>query len=128
MNPIDATEFLKVVNYITALVPVFMALAGWGSLVAILINLGKTIGLIKDGVAPKVNLVLNLAGFVVLAGLGLFNLITPEYFDQVAGAVAAMLTAVIGLVTAYGAAAKTHGILSGAGLPVIGKSYSAAKK
>jgi hypothetical protein len=104
-----------------------LALAGWGALVAVVINIGKTVKLIPDGAAPKVNLVLNLVGFVALAALGLFAKITPEYFDKIAGATAAMLIAVLGLVTQYTAALKTHNTLSSAGLPLLGKSYSASK-
>ncbi len=127
MNPIDASKFLQIVTYITALVPTFMALAGYGALVTIVVNTLKSIGVLKDGQAPKVVLVLNLGGFVVLAGLGLFGAITPEYFDQIASAVAAMLTAIIGLVTAYGASLGTHTVLKNASAPVIGKSFSKAQ-
>lgn len=119
-----SNQVLEIVNYITGLVPVFLALAGWGALVAVVINIGKSVGLVKDGVAPKVNLVFNLVGFVALIALGLFAKVTPEYFDQFAGAIAAMLVAVLGLVTQFASASKTHSTLSDGNVPVIGKSYS----
>jgi hypothetical protein len=120
-------QILQIVQYITNLVPVFLALAGWGALVAVVINIGKTIGIVPDGVAPKVSLVMNLVGFVTLAALGLFAGVTPEYFDQFAGAVAAMLIAVLGLVTQLGAGLKTHTTLSNGNVPLLGKSFSRDK-
>lgn len=58
-----------------ALLVLFGSLGGVGALVAALVNVGKTVGLVKDGQAPTVSTGLNLVGLVVVFVLGV---VAPE--------------------------------------------------
>ena len=115
---------LELLSYITGLIPVFLSLAGVGALIAIVINILKTLNVIKDGDAPKWNLGLGTLGLLALIVLGVFKNVTPEQFNTAAGIVATLLVTVLGFVTQFKAAAVTHNVLSNSELPVIGKSRS----
>ena len=98
-------------------------LAGFGALVAVLVNLGKQAGLVKDGQAPIYSTGLNLAGLVALFVLKVF---VPAQdvgqLDSVAAGLAQALAALAGLIVQLGGAKAAHALLRG--FPVIGKSYS----
>ena len=53
----------------------FAALAGFGAVIALLVNIGKALGVVKDGQAQNFSLVLNLAGVAALVALRVF---TPD--------------------------------------------------
>lgn len=107
-----------------ALLAQFITLVGFGALVAALINAGKFIGWIKEGMAPNVSLVLNAVGFVVLIVLRLFR---PDFDVQAAdaaiGTFAQILVLSLGLFLQLTTSKAVHAGLTG--LPVIGYSFSA---
>ena len=108
------------------LISTFLTLAGVGSLIAVLINIGKTVGLVKDGQAPTWSAGLNLAGLIalfVLQVLGKADLVPG--LDNQAGALASALTAVFGFVWQLIVSLKAHSALKGT--RIIGKSFSAER-
>jgi hypothetical protein len=118
------TDVLGILVWITNMIPVFLALASWGALVAMVINLLKGFGVVKDGDAPKWVLGFNVVGLVVFLALGLFKGVTPEQFDNVAKIVVALLVAVLGFVTQFKGAQFTHETLTTSQIPGLGKSFS----
>lgn len=108
---------------INALVLQLAALAGFGALVAALVNIGKQIGIVKDGQAPTYSTGLNLIGLVVLFALKVFAPeVSVEGLDATAAQVAQLLTVAFGLIVQLGGAQFAHGLLRG--VPVVGKSFS----
>lgn len=103
----------------------FGTLAGFAALVAVLINILKTIGVVKDGAAPTWSAILNLAG---LAGLVIAKIVVPDLsigdVDAVAGQVAGILVVVLGYIVQIVVSNETHHALTSTGIPVIGMSYS----
>jgi len=108
------------------LISTFLALAGVGSLIAVLVNIGKTVGLVKDGQAPTWSAALNLAGLIalfVLQLLGKSDLVPA--LDNQAGALASVLTALFAFIWQLIVSLKAHGALKGT--RIIGKSFSAER-
>ncbi|HSW63410.1 MAG TPA: hypothetical protein VLH56_08880 [Dissulfurispiraceae bacterium] len=101
----------------------FLALGGFGGMVAVLINIGKTVGWIPDGRAPTVAVGLNLVGLI---GLFVLGVVKPDIdiggldgqFDQIA----VILTLVFGFVWQMISSKFTHTAVRGA--TVFGTSYS----
>lgn len=98
-------------------------LGGFAAVIALLINVGKTIGLIKDGQAPNWSLGLNLAGLVVFFLVKVFAPDTDvtaanDVANQLAQAGVIILTVVMQLATSKGTNAAVRGT------KVIGKSHS----
>jgi hypothetical protein len=100
----------------------FLALAGVGGLVSLLINVGKWIGWVKDGTAQSWSTIMNLVlfvGFVILKmfmpiQLGTLNdklLVLVPIFESVFAAIIQLLGSKLG-----------HLALKG--VPVIGSSYT----
>lgn len=108
---------------INQLLVAFLSLSGFGGLVAVLVNVGKTTGLVKDGKAPIFVTGLNLLGLVILF---VVRLVAPEFdlgeVDALAGTFAQVLVVVLSFIVQLGSSKITHSILKGA--PVIGKSHS----
>jgi hypothetical protein len=101
-----------------------LSLGGFAAFVAALNNAGKKLGLVPDGKAGAVSLVLNLVGLVGLAGLqlaGRADLI--PVLDANAGSIAQALTAVVALVFQLYISRTTHTNVL-AGMPLVGKSHS----
>lgn len=103
----------------------FGTLVGFAALVAILINVLKTFGVVKDGDAPKWSAILNLAGLI---GLSVAKIVWPDLaisaVDSVAGQVAEILVVVFSYVVQIVVSNKTHNALVDAHVPLIGKSFS----
>lgn len=114
-------------QWLSALLALFVTLGGVAALVAVVINILKVFGIVKDGTAGNWSLVLNGVAFVVMVALGMFAKITPEQFDAVAQQVATILIALLALLTQFGLTAKLHTVVANAGIPLFGKSYSRAK-
>ena len=94
------------------------------ALIAMLINIGKVVGLVKDGDAGSWSAGLNLAALVVLVALKLFRPdLELEKVDIELGALAQILGVVLTLLSQIKMSAKFHGFLSNLRLPVIGKSF-----
>lgn len=105
------------------LLATFATLGGLAALISVLINIGKTVGIIHDGQAPTWSTALNLAGLIalfVLQLLGKSDLVPA--LDSQAGALASVLTAIFGFVWQLIVSLKAHGALKGAA--IVGKSFS----
>jgi len=101
----------------------FMGLGGIGALVAAVINILKTVGVVKDGQASTVSAGINL---VLMAALLILKVYKPEVdiagLDQQAAMLASALVTIFGFVWQLISAKIAHAALSG--VPVIGKSFS----
>ncbi len=104
-----------------------LALAGFAALIALLVNVGKLIGFIKDGDAVKWSGGLNLLGILALFVTRLF---LPTFdvsgIDQTLLTIATVGSYILGYVLELGISKLTH--IAVKGLPVIGKSYSLQAK
>lgn len=104
-----------------------LALAGFAAIVALVINVGKLFGWVKDGDAVKWSGGLNLLGILALFVTRLF---LPNF--DVSGINSVMLTIatvgsyILSYVMSLGISKLTH--IAVKGLPVIGKSYSLEAK
>jgi len=101
----------------------FLALAGVGALLSFLVNVGKTVGLVKDGQAANWVTGLNLAGLVALFVLKVF---VPSAdigeIDGLAATIAQIGVLVLGLVTQLLGSKLAHASVRGTW--AIGKSFS----
>ena len=103
----------------------FSTLAGFGALLAALVNIGKQFGLISDGTAGRWFAGLSLAAIGALVYLKLFQpQIAVEFVDAQAAVLAQILLLVLGYVVQLGAGMTSHSIFAGLKLPWVGKSYS----
>lgn len=100
------------------------AMGGVASLIAILINTLKQVGVVKDGSSKTWAVGLNL---VALIGLYALRIASPDTdlvnVDGFAGSVAQLLTIIVQLVIQTGLSIGANGVVKG--LPVIGYSHSA---
>lgn len=113
--PLDAVEATKQV----------MSLAGFAGILALLVNVAKYFGAIKDGKAGLVTVVLNL---VLTAGLLLAQQYLPAFnlgqWNQVAGDIANAGAILFGLFLQFGSSLLTHQIATNMKLPVVGASHA----
>ena len=102
-------------------------LVGLAALIAALINIGKTIGLVKDGDAGSWSAGLNLVALVVLVALKMFRPdLELEKLDVELGALAQVLGIVLALLSQIKVSASVHNFFVGLELPVVGKSFEAS--
>jgi len=95
-----------------------------GTLIAALVNIGKSFGFVQDGTAPVWSAVLNIVALIALFAAqisGYANLV--PVFDAQAGEFSNMLNVVVAFLVQFMASRKSYESAL-AGLPVIGKSYS----
>lgn len=119
--PLPADVF----NIVVMIMLGFASLVGVSKLIAAVINLLKTIGVVKDGTSAKWAAALNLLAFIALVLLGVFRPdLTMELLDGYAGQIAAILLFVLGFITQIIGSQTGHESLSKARVPLIGKSYS----
>lgn len=103
----------------------FAALVGVPALVAALINILKTIGVVKDATAGQWSAGLSLAAFIAVIVLRVFRPdIMLDVLDGYAGQIAQIIIYVLGFVVMMFMPAVFHARLKGAQVPVLGKSYS----
>lgn len=119
------TDLAALLDWIHQTGTLFLSLAGFAALFAVLINIGKVVGLVKDGDAPKWNLGLNIAGCVLMVGLGFFRGVTPAQLDGLAQSIASFLVMALTLATQLGLTPKFHTVLKAAGVPLIGYAHPA---
>ena len=75
----------------------FGSLAGIAAFITCLINIGKTVGLVKDGQASDYSLGLNLLGMVILFLVGVAKPdVNIQGLDSQAGIIASVLMLVFG--------------------------------
>lgn len=105
------------------LVILLASLGGVGAVIAMLINIGKSVGLVQDGQAKVYSAGLNILGLALLFAVKIFK---PDFdvagFDAQAAQFAAVATTVVAYLIEIGAADLAHNLLKG--LPAIGKSFS----
>jgi len=103
----------------------FLGLGGVAAFIAAVVNAGKYFGIVADGSASKVSLVLSLLGF---AGMVIAQLFAPTVdiagLNGAAQKAAEVILYVLGLFSMLGLPALWHKGLKGAGVPVVGTSYS----
>ncbi len=99
------------------------SLVGFAALIAVMINVLKLTGVVKDGSAQIWSAGLNLAGLIVLFVLKVFR---PEMdlagIDQQVGELANVAMVLIGYITQLLSSKLTHTALKN--VPVVGKSYA----
>lgn len=104
-----------------ALVSATSELVGFGALIAMLVNSGKSFGIVKDGQAKVwvtgLNVLLMLG--VYFGGILDFNVMAV---DPAAGTLAELAGVAFALVAQLGGSSLTHVVLRGA--PVVGASHS----
>lgn len=109
--------------YLQDLFAQFMALGGIGALLALLINVGKAFGIVKDGDAPKWSAGLNLAG---VAALFILRIVKPGFdlapADSAVGAFVAAISPLVGWIISTITSKATHAKL--AGVPLVGTSFT----
>jgi hypothetical protein len=102
-------------------------LVGFAALFAVLINIGKTVGFIKDGDAPMWSTGLNLALVLVVYAFRIFR---PEFdfatVDPIAQEVATVGAYILTFVSQLLVSKLTNYAVKGT--PVVGKSFSNEKK
>lgn len=119
--PLPAETF----NIVVMIMLGFASLIGVSKLIAAVINLLKTIGVVKDGTSAKWAAALNLLAFIALVLLGVFRPdLTMELLDGYAGQIAAILLFVLGFISQIVGSQSAHVALSNARVPLIGKSFS----
>ena len=105
------------------LVVMLGALAGFGGIVALVVNVGKQVGIVKDGQAPTVSTGLNI---LLLAGLYALKVFKPdlsvENLDAQAAQIAQIGMMVLAFIVQLKGAQFTHQTLRG--VPLLGKSFS----
>lgn len=104
------------------LLAMFLSLAGIGAFFAVLINVGKKAGWVKDGDAPAWSMGLNLLGMIALWIVKqFFPSVDVLNVDSIAGQLAQIMTLILGLVVQFAASKGTHAVVKG--MPLIGYSY-----
>ena len=106
-----------------AVIKQFLAMGGFAALVAILINIFKAIGWVKDGTAGTVSAIANLAGLV---GVFVLQNFVPDVsvtlIDEHMTVIAQILTSIFSYVYQYWVSYGTHNLLSAGNVPLIGTS------
>tara|TARA_Y100000310_G_C19995076_1_gene495864 strand:- start:49 stop:372 length:324 start_codon:yes stop_codon:yes gene_type:complete len=104
-----------------ALVSTTSELVGFGALIAMLVNSGKSFGIVKDGQAKVwvtgLNILLMLG--VYFGGILDLNIMSV---DSAAGTLAELAGVAFALVAQLGGSSLTHVVLRGA--PIVGASHS----
>lgn len=102
------------------------ALVGMAALIAVIINVLKLAGVVKDGAAQTWSAALNLAGLI---GLFILRVVRPEvdiaHVDEQLGALAQIAMLIAGYVSQLLASKATH--LAVRRVPVIGTSLPDAQ-
>jgi hypothetical protein len=106
---------------------IFATLLGFSALVSFLVNTGKFFGIVKDGDADKWVAGLNLIGVLALYAVKLF---IPDFdpvpIDAAMQEIAAVGVFIFGYLSMIFGSRVTYGLTKG--LPIVGKSFSAAKE
>jgi hypothetical protein len=104
----------------------FASLVGVAALVAVVVQIGKLIGVVKDSTANQWAAGLNLLCFIALVLLGVFRPdLTLEFLDGYAGRIAQALIYVLGFVIQITGSQPIYARLKAVRFPLLSKSYSA---
>lgn len=100
-----------------------LSLGGFAVLVSLLVNLGKKIGLVKDGYADKWHAGLQILVFILVASIDIFGLeIDLLQVDNVAGLVADLGAILLGILGMLGIGGFTYSKVRGV-IPGVGFSH-----
>ena len=103
------------------LVQLYSLLAGVAALIAVLVDVLKRFGVIKDDQAPAAVLLLNVVGFVLFVVANVLGLPIAG-IDVLLGSVAALLAALLGIIGQVAVSRGVHFVLRDT--PIIGYSHS----
>jgi hypothetical protein len=102
-----------------------MVLGGFAALIAVVINVLKTIGVVKDGQAGIWASGFNLAGLI---GLFVVGIVAPEFdiagLDANVAQIAEILSLIFAFILQNWVSKGTHSVFSSGQVPVIGRSFS----
>lgn len=103
------------------------SLVGIAAVIAVIINVLKLVGVVKDGQAQTWSAGANLVGLIALFVLRIFR---PDFdlagIDEQAGALASVMILIIGYLTQLLSSKVTHEIIKG--VKGIGTSFSLQKE
>jgi len=112
-------DFMKLVEQL-------LALGGFAAIVAIVVNVLKAVGVVKDGTGGTWAAGFNLVGLIALYGLQIF---APELgtgaVDVHLAQVAEILSLIFSYVIQNWVSQGTHKVLSKGNVPLIGTSFTA---
>lgn len=102
-----------------------MALGGVAAAIALIVNVLKTVGVVKDGQAGTWAAGLNLIGLI---GLFVAGVVAPEFDIPGLDATIAQITEILSMIFAFilqnWVSKGTHEVFSSGQVPIVGKSYS----
>lgn len=103
----------------------FGSLAGVSALVAILVNFGKLVGLVKEGTSAKWSAGLNLLSFGALVFFGVWRPdLAIEVLDGYAGQIASILLFVLGFLIQIVGSPTVYRLLKGGNVPLLNFSFA----
>lgn len=118
----------SVLDVVLDVITQFGTLAGFGALVAALVNILKTFGVVTDGTGGQWFAGFNLVGIAVLLYFRFFQPDIPiDYIDAQAAVFAQILLLVLGYVVQLGSGLFAHNLFSELRLPLVGKSFGLEK-
>lgn len=104
----------------------FGSLAGVSALVSVLVQLGKILGLVKDGTANQWTSGFNLIAFIGLVYFGVFQpSIALDVLDGYAAQIAQIALFVLGFIVQMTVSKPTYDALKSARVPLLARSHSA---
>lgn len=112
-------------DMIVGLTVQFVSLLGVAALIAVIVNILKVFGAVKEGTSAYWASSLGLAAFIALAVLGIFKPdLTLAFLNDAALKIATIMTFVLGFIVQIAAAPLFHKALSTGGVPLLGKKLS----
>lgn len=102
-----------------------MVLGGFAALIAVVINVLKTIGVVKDGQAGVWASGFNLAGLI---GLFVAGIVAPEFdiagLNENMAQIAEILSLIFAFILQNWVSKGTHTVFSSGQVPVLGRTFS----
>lgn len=112
-------------DVLVALTVQFASLLGVAALVAVIVNILKVFGIVKEGMAQYWAAALGLLAFVAIAVLGIFRPdLSSVFLDHAAMQIATVLVFILGFITQIAAAPLFHKALSTGSIPLLGKTLT----
>lgn len=103
----------------------FASLSGVAALIAAIINILKSLSIVKDGEAQVYSLVLNFLALAGLIGINVFSPMTDvAALDNYAAQLAELLLIIFAFTVQLGVSKLAHQIYKP--IPIIGKSFTTA--
>lgn len=105
-----------------ALLVTLASMGGFAAIVAVIINVLKYFGLVKEGAAPTWSAGFNILGLILLFVAGFFPDLNIQGVDNVLNVLAQIFTLAFSLVIQLLSSKLAHNAIKGT--PVLGKSYT----